>query len=243
MDLEEIISKYNGIAEWIRKINSVTKKAIVWEKAFVDCLNFVYPLSEKTITIPPDLAATSISIDSIIISHKLWVGEYGYRREAHCGNVDVLYQYKDEIIKNTKREKRDALRDLIVLGEKLNRKRIYRKIEKDVDIDIFILREDLPSHLTKRQEHIEKITVTFTESGYVSCECIATKHKTCKWSLSTHQHNINELCKTAQIYDVLEEIFRGYYEEVNGYVEPNIKIAQQMEDAVVQFKVAKKLSQ
>ena len=99
MDLEEIISKYNGIVEWTRKIDSVLKKAKIWEKAFVDGLNLLYPLSGKTITIPTNLAATSISVDSIIIAHKLWVDEYGYRREAHCGNVDVLYPYKDEIIK------------------------------------------------------------------------------------------------------------------------------------------------
>ena len=135
------------------------------------------------------------------------------------------------------------MRDLIVLGKKLNRKRGNQTIEKDVDIDISVIREDLSSHLIERHEHIEKITVTFRESGYVSCEYIATKDEKYNWSLSTHRHNIGELFNTAQIYDVLEDICRGYYEVVKGYVEPNIKIAQQMEDAVIQFKVAKKLSQ
>lgn len=243
MDLEEILTKYNGIVEWTRKIDSVTEKASIWEKAFVDGLNLLYPLSGKTITIPTNRAATSISVDSIIISHKLWVDEYGYRREVHYGNVDVLYKYKDEIIKSVKNEKQDALRDLIVLGKKLNMKGGYQKIEKEVDIDIFVLREDLQSHITQRQEHIKKITVTFSESGYVSCESVGAKSNKNNWTLSTHRRNIDEIFKTAQIYDVLEEIFRDYYEEVKGYVEPNMEIAQQMEDAVIQFKVAKKLSQ
>lgn len=239
MDLEEIISKYNGIGEWIKKINSVTEKANAWQKTFGEGLDLLYPLSKKSITIPMS------SNTSIIIAHRLWIHEYGYKREIGIKVQDInrLYPYKDEIVKNANKEKRDALRELMVLGKAANKIGEDRKIEKNVDIDIFVLGEKLSSYLTQRQEHIEKITVTFRERRYVSCKCIATKGKEYNLIPSRYSRDIEETFIIAQICEILGEICHDYYKEVQGYVEPNIKIAQQMEDAVIQFKVAKKLSQ
>lgn len=238
MDLEEIIDRYSKIVEWIKKINWAAKKANIWQKTFVDGLELLYPLSRETVTIP-----TSSAFRSIIIAHRLWIYDHFYKCEVRTTDIDLLYQYKDEIMKNVRKNKRDALSELIILGKEANRIEDYRKIEKDVDINIFILREALSSLISQEEEHIHRITTTYRQDGFVSCECIAAKDKKYNLHPSRYSRNIEEIYMIAQVYEPLEEICRSYYEEVQSYIEPNAKIAQRMEDAVVQFKVAKKLSQ
>lgn len=242
MDLEEIISKYNGIGEWTKKIEEVTRKATAWQNTFGEGLDLIYPLSKKVISIP-----TTSTSRSILIAHRLWIYEYDHKREIGMmpHDVDFLYQYKDGIVKNVKNEKQDALRELIVLGKKANKMEDDREIEKEVDINIFLLREvneGLSSLISQEQRQIKKISVIFKQKGYVHFKCIDVNGE--KYEMyPTHLRNIAAIFVVAQIAEIFGEICRDYYEEVKGYVEPNIKIAQQMEDAVVQFKMARKLSQ